>query len=213
METDLLQKLGSKEITKIQLLERVEADFGLVPVLLEGTSSANASVRYACGSILMDLSGKHPNQMYPYIESFIGLLDNEHRILTWNAMAIVANLAAVDADRKFDAIFDKYYSFLSNEYMVTVANAVVNSMKIAASKPYLANRIASELLKTQNLQVTPHLTEECKLVIAERAIKTFNTLINYTQNKHALIEFAQEHQNSSRASLRKEAKIFLKKWL
>lgn len=213
METDLLQKLGSKEITKIQLLERAEADFGLVPVLLEGTSSANALVRYACGSILMDLSGKHPDQLYPYIESFIGLLDNEHRILTWNAMAIVANLAAVDADRKFDAIFDKYYSFLGNEYMVTVANAVVNSSKIAASKPYLANRIASELLKTQNLQVTPHLTEECKLVIAERVIKTFNTLINYTQNKQALIEFAQKHQNSPRASLRKEAKSFLKKWL
>jgi predicted nucleotide-binding protein (sugar kinase/HSP70/actin superfamily) len=66
------------------------------------------------------------------------------------------------------------------------------------------------LLKTQNLQTTPHLTEECKLVIAEQAIKTFNNLINYTQNKKALVEFAQKHQNNPRISLKKEAQRFLK---
>ena len=41
---------------------------------------------------------------------------------------------AVDVDRKFDAILDKYYSYLGNEYMVTVANVVANPAKIAANK-------------------------------------------------------------------------------
>jgi hypothetical protein len=179
--------------------------------LIEGTASSKATVRYGCSSVLVDLSEKHPDKLYPYMDSFVGLLDSKHRILTWNAMAIIANLTAVDRDRKFDEIFDKYYGFLGSEYMVTVANVVAYSAKIASNKPYLTDRIASEVLKVQNLQTTPHLTEECKLVIAEKAIQAFNTLIKYTQNKKALIEFAKQHQNSPRASLKKEAQNFLEK--
>jgi len=146
------------------------------------------------------------------MDRFVGLLDSKHRILTWNALAIVAHLTATDSERKFDAIFDKYYSFLDNEYMVTVANTVGNSGEIAKNKPYLADRITTELLKVQNLQTTPHLTEECKLVIAQQAIETFNTLMQFTKNKTALLDFAEQHKNSSRDALRKEAQMFLKKW-
>jgi hypothetical protein len=212
LETDLLKKLGNKEITKTQLFQRVEADFGLLPQLLEGTSSPKASIRYGCGSVLMDLSEKHPDKLYPYMDRFTALLDSKHRILTWNAMAIIANLTGADVDNKFDAIFDKYYSYLGNEYMVTVANVVGNSAKIVSNKPYLADRITGELLTVEDLKVTPHLTEECKLVIAEHAIRTFNTLIKYAQNKESLIAFAQKHQNSPRTSLRKDAQSFIKKW-
>ena len=212
METDLLQKLGSKEMSKIQLFQRIKADFGLVPVLFEGPSSAKATVRYGCGNVLTNLSEEYPDKLYPYMDQFIELLDNKHRILTWNALAAIANLTSVDVDRKFDAIFNKYYGFLGNEYMVTVANVVVNSAKIVSNKPYLADKIVAELLKVQNLQTTPHLTEECKLVISEQTIKTFNTLINYTQNKQALIDFAQKHQESKRASLKKEAQNFIEKY-
>jgi hypothetical protein len=102
--------------------------------------------------------------------------------------------------------------FLGNEYMITVANVVAFSAPIIRNKPYLADKIQAELLKVQNLQTTPHLTEECKLVIAQQAIQTFNTLIRYSQNKAALIEFVQKYQNSPRTALKKEALKFIKKW-
>jgi hypothetical protein len=127
MCSELLVKLEDKSLTKDGLRRRVEEDFGLVPVLLEGVGSAKASVRYGCAKVLMDLSAEHPERVYPYMDSFIGLLDSKYRILTWNGLAIVANLAAVDVDKKFDAAFDKYYGFLDAEYMVTVANTVGNS--------------------------------------------------------------------------------------
>jgi hypothetical protein len=63
------------------------------------------------------------------------------------------------------------------------------------------------LLKVENLKTTPHLTEECKLVIAEKTIQTFNTLIVYVQNKAALQEFARKYQGSSRSSLQKATKF------
>jgi hypothetical protein len=212
VETDLLQKLNSKEITKTQLLERVEADFGLVPVLLKGTSSAQASVRYGCGSVLVDLTENYPDKLYPYLDNFIALLDSKHRILTWNAMAAIANLTVVDGKCKFDVIFDKYYNFVGNEYMVTLSNLVVNSAKIASNKPYLAEKITPELLKVQNLKVTPHLTDECKLVIAEQTLKTFETFFDQVKDKEQVLAFDQKYVNSSRASLRDAAQRFRKKW-
>jgi hypothetical protein len=212
VETDLLQKLDRKEITKTQLLERVEADFDLVPVLLKGTSSTKARVRYGCGSVLVDLTENYPDKLYPYLDNFIALLDSKHRILTWHAMAAIANLTAVDSKRKFDVIFDKYFSFLGNDYMVTVSNMVVNSGKIASNKPYLAEKITRELLKVQNLKVTPHLTEECKLVIAEQALKTFDSFFGNLDAKEPVIAFAKKHIASSRKSLREEAQKLLKSW-
>jgi hypothetical protein len=62
---ELLQKLAAKKMSKAQLRIRVEADFGLVPLLVEGTSSPKASIRYGCGSVLMDLSTKHPAESTP----------------------------------------------------------------------------------------------------------------------------------------------------
>lgn len=208
----LLEKLENKELSKAQLFKRAEADSSLIPIVIHGTSSSKPTVRYGCSNVLVDLSDLYPDKLYPYMDSFIPLLDSKYRPLMWGALAIVANLTAVDIDRKFDSIFDKYYSYLGSEYMVTVANVVANSAKIVSNKPYLADRIAAELLKVQNLRLTPHLTEECTRVIAEKAIETFNTLMKYTQKKQALISFAEKHEESSRSSLGKEAQNFLKRW-
>jgi len=114
-------------LSKDELRQKVEQDFSLLPTLLNGMSSPKAAIRYGCAKILMDLSAEHPEKLYPHIDTFVALLDSKYRILTWNAMAIIANLAKVDSEQKFDAVFDKYYSFLNDEYMVTVANVVGNS--------------------------------------------------------------------------------------
>ena len=214
MVEQLLAKLADKSLTKDGLRRRVEQDFGLLPVLLEGTGSAKAAVRYGCAKALMDLSAEHPEQLYPYMDSFIALLDSKYRILTWNALAIIANLAAVDGDKKFDAAFDKYYGFLDNEYMVTVANTVGNSAKIALAKPYLIPRITAELLKVENVSLTPHLTEECKRVIAEHAVKTFDLFFDKLgeKEKKEVLGFVERQLNSSRTTLSAKATGFLEKW-
>ena len=214
MADELLVKLADKSLTKDGLHRLVEQDFCLVPLLLEGTGSAKAAVRYGCAKVLMDLSAEHPEQLYPYMNSFIALLDSNYRILTWNALAIVANLAAVDGDKKFDAVFDKYYGFLDNEYMVTVANTVGNSAKIALAKPYLIPRITAEILKVEDVSVTPHLTEECKRVIAEHAVKTFDLFFDKLgeKEKKEVLAFVERQLNSSRTTLSAKAAGFLEKW-
>jgi hypothetical protein len=206
-----LHKLADRSITEKGLLQQVKQNFDLLPEVLEGTSSSKAAVRYSCAKVLMDLSDECPERLYLYMDSFIDLLDTKYRILTWNALAIVANLARVDRDKKLDVIFDKYYSFLNDAYMVTVANVVGNSSKIALAKPYLINRIANELLKVENLTVTPHLTEECKRVIAEKTIESFDVFYNQIHNKKRVLSFARKYVGSSRKTLKVKAENFLRK--
>jgi hypothetical protein len=214
MENELLTKIADKTLTKEALHQKVKQNFDLLPVLLEGTCSSKAAVRYGCAKVLMDLSGEYPEELYPYMDRFIELLDSKYRILTWNAMAIIANLAKIDKEQKFDAIFDKYYGFLDNEYMVTVASVVGNSGKIAIAKPQLSHKITAELLKVEAISVTPHLTEECKRVIAEKAIETFNLFFEKIdeEEQQKVLSFVERQVSSSRKTLRNKAADFLRKW-
>lgn len=211
MELDLLQKLENKAFTKEEFQQKVEKNFSLLPTILKGTSSSKATVRYGCAKVLVHMSEKYPEILYPYIDSFVLLLESKYRILTWNAMTIIANLTRVDIDRKFDAIFDQYYGFLNDEYMVTVANVVGNSAKIALAKPYLVQRITSRLLKVENIKLTPHLTAECKRVIIEHTIRSFDVFFEKIEAKEQVLSFVRKQLGSTRKSLQKEAQSFLEK--
>ena len=214
MESELLQKLADKSITKETLCKEVAANFDLLPEVLSGVSSPKAAVRYGCGSVLVDLSAYYPEKLYPHMDAFVALLDSKYRILTWNAMAVIANLCRVDVDKKFDAVFDKYYGFLNDEYLVTVANVVGNSGKIASAKPYLIPKITNELLKVESISTTPLLTEECKRVIAEHAIKSFDRFFDKmgSEEKAKVFSFVKRHLKSPRKKLKMEAGAFLKRW-
>jgi hypothetical protein len=95
--------------------------------------------------------------------------------------------------------------------MVTVANVVGNSAKIALAKPHLVQRITSELLKVENIKLTPHLTAECKRVIIEHTIKSLDVFFEKIEAKEQVLSFVRKQLRSTRASLRKEAQSFLEK--
>jgi hypothetical protein len=212
MKNDLLNGLVDKSITRDELYEKVKQNFDLLPYIIEGVSSEKAAIRYGCGKVLMSLSEERPEKLYPHMDFFINLLDSKYRILTWQAMFIIANLTKVDVDKKFDSIFDKFFSFMNNDYMVTVANVVGHSGKIALAKPYLIPKITKELLKVENIKTTPHLTDECKKVIAEGAIKSIDMFFSQIKNKDEVISFVKKHTDSSRKTLKKISEEFINRW-
>lgn len=209
MESVLLQKLERKSITKEELLQKVKRNFGKLPEVINGVASSKPAIRYGCAKVLMNLSEEHPEKLYPYMDFFTDLLSSKYRVLTWNAIAILANLAKVDTDKKFDAIFDQYFSLLDAKYMVTVASIVGHSSKIALAKPYLIPRITNELLRVESISRSPHLTEECKRVIAEKTIKSFSQFFDKIDNKKQVISFVSRQIGSPRKTLKKQAEAFL----
>jgi hypothetical protein len=212
MEDELVGKLADKSITTGELFHCVEENWGLVPRLIEGISSSNASTRYGCSKVLVELSEAYPSKLYPYMDFFVELLDNKRRILVWNALATISNLTRADENNKFDAIFDKYLGFLNDEYMVTVGNVVSYSGKIAMAKPYLVDKIADALLKLDRISLTPHLTEECRRVIVEKAIRVLDGFFPKIEDKNRVISFVEKQASSPRKTLRATAKDFLRKW-
>ena len=212
MSNNLLEQLAEKTLTKDELLEKIKQDTNLIPEVINGMNSSKAAIRYGCGKALMDFSEEHPEKLYPHWDFFINKLDSKYRILIWQAMAIIANLTRVDHDNKFYTNFEKYYGFINDEYMVTVANLVGNSGKIAKAKPYLIPKIIRELLKIDNIKITPHLSDECKRVITEKAIISFDMFFNKVENKDEVLLFVKKHTDSSRMSLKNKAEEFLNKW-
>jgi len=212
MESNLLQQLANKSMTKEQLAKKVTQNPALIPEILNGISSSKPTVRYGCGKILMDVSEEQPELLYPYMDFFISLLDSNYRILTWNAIITIANLTRVDIENKFDVIFEKYYGLLENDYMVTVANVVGNSGKIALAKPHLTKQIVEKLLAVENISTTPHLTKECKRVIVEQTIESFDVFFPQIEQKNIVIVFVKKYVNSPRKTLRTSSERFLKKW-
>lgn len=212
MQTNLLDRLGNKSITREELAEKVKKNFALLPEIMNGVSSSKAAVRYPCGNILMDLSEECPEKLYPHMDFFIRLLDSKYRILKWIAIAVIANLTKIDSENKFEAVFDKYYGFLEDEYMVTVASVVGHSSKIAQAKPHLIPRMTGELLKVESIKTTPHLTAECRNVIAEKTIKSFDAFFEKVDNKKEVLSFVERQFHKSRRTLRVAAEKFLKKW-
>ncbi len=212
MEPKLLQKLEKKTMTKQQLIQKVRQHPELIPEILGGVSSPKPAIRYGCAKVLMELSGEDPKKLYPHMDFFIHLLDSKYRILTWNALIIIANLTSVDTKKKFDAIFNHYYDYLNDDYMVTVANVIGQSGKIAVAKPYLTQRITEKLLTVEHLPTRPHLSEECKRVITEHAIKTFDEFFLQIQHKDNVVSFVKKQLNSPRETLRTESEKFLRKW-
>jgi hypothetical protein len=203
-KSDILDKLGKKEIKAEEIAEEIE-NSGFLPEILNGISSENPRVRFKSAKILRIVSEQNPEMLYSKMDSFIRLLDSENNILKWNAMDIIANLTLVDSENKFDEIFEKYYGLLSDESMVTAGHVVDNSGKIAKAKPYLQNKITTELLKVESIP----RGQECKNILLGKVILSFGQYIDQVKNKEKIISLAKRQLNNTRNATKKKAEKFL----
>jgi hypothetical protein len=207
---ELLQQLKNKTVTPETLATRVHKDQSLLPDLLAGIQDKAASIRYGSSKTLILLSEQDPALLYPHFDLFLQLLDSPHRILTWNALTILANLTLVDTKKKFDKIIKNYYSHLNDGYLVTVNIIILATPTILTAKPHLSTKITSYLLSTETLPTTPHLTTECKRIAASKLIPILDTLYPQLPNHNAIHAYVTRHLKSTRPATSKAAAAFLK---
>jgi len=206
---DILKRLGKKEIKAEDIAKNVIKDLGLLPEIFNGISSENPRIRFKSAKILRVISEKNPEMLYSKMDFFINLLDNENRILKWNAIDVIGNLTPIGSKNNFDEIFKKYYSFLSAESMITIAHVVDNSGKIAKAKPHLTEKITSELLKIEKFPTNQHLTQECKDILLGKAILAFGMYFDQIENKDNVISFVKRQLNNTRNATKVKAEKFL----
>jgi len=212
MNHDVLKQLGVKAITADDLANRVKVDLDLLPAILDGVSSKNPRIRYGCAKVLKILSEEQPEQLYPAWDFFVNLLQCDRQILKCNAIIILVNLASVDSENRFETIFEAYYEHMTDGSLVTVANVVGNSGKIAKAKPQLTERITCKLLRVEDLSPTSHLTTECKNILAGKVILAFSEFFDQLTRKDDVISFVRRQLNNPRNATRDKAAKFLQRF-
>jgi len=205
--SSILLRLGEKEAKVEVLAEEVMRSMELLRELLDGVSSPNPRVRFESVKVLRIVSERDPEMLYSSWEFFVKLLDNENRILKWNALDIIADLTRVDSQGKFDRLFRKFYGYLYDGSLVTAAHVVDNSAKIALAKPELQDEIIRRLLKVEEISLP---TEECRNILIGKAIGAFESFCDKIKNKDEVVSFVRRQLNNSRNATRRKAEKFLK---
>lgn len=204
----LLNQIADKEIKKELIAAKVIKKPDLLTHIFEGLNAEDAATKYGCDKVLRIISELQPSMLYPMYDFFACKLESENNFFKWSAINIIANLACVDNDQKFEAIFQKYFASVTGPVMITAGNIVNGAAKIALANPHLTKRITDELLKVEKAK---YQTDECRNIVLGQTIKSFDIFLDLIQDKEPVIKLIRKQLKNSRNATRKKAEEFLKK--
>lgn len=191
-----------------RLAARATRNPELIARLFEGLEADTAEVRFGCAKTLRLLSQSRPDLLYPRFDALAGLLEAKNKIFQWDAAFVLSHLAGVDTAGRFDALFDKYFSPIAGPVMITAANVIGNAPRIARAKPYLADRIAAEVLKVGRAR---YKTAECRNVAIGHALLALGSFFDLLRQRAPVLRFARRQVKNSRPATRKKAEQLLKR--
>ena len=205
-DTDLYEMLTDKEHPSLEeAMQLVLANGKALKVLLDGVVSKDDTYRYNCFKVLLQVSEDRPLILYPEWYYFIALLDSSNAYHRSIGVQILANLTRVDAQRRFEAAFDRYFDLLDDEKVIVTRALVLGAGTIALAKPSLQARIVERLF---GIDETHHKHKD---LIKADAIQSFEAFFEDYPDKERLLGFAEQQLECSSPKTRKAAKAFLNK--
>jgi hypothetical protein len=208
---DFAQELGRKGTDIDGIAERVIADPQQIPGLIEGLRAPKGTLRYGYEKVLRQVAERRPELVYPWFDVFVEMLDCDNSFLKWGAILTVGHLAPADAQGKFEAIFAPYYAPITGPAMITAANIIGSSARIAQAKPHLVDAITREILRVEKARYTNRgrPSPECRNVAIGHAIDTFESFFEQIEDKAAVLKFVHRQLRNTRAPVAKKAARFL----
>ena len=179
----------------------------LLPVVLDKIYFGTNKVKFDSATILLVISRKSPETLYPYIDFFIGLLDNKNKLNMWNTIEIIANLSAVDSQDKINDIFDRFYDTVFNDSMAAAVHVIDNSWKIVKSKPELQEKIVDRLMEIEKISEN----KKRQNILLGHVILFFNKSFSEIEDKNKIISFVKRQLNNPRNATKVKAERFLRK--
>jgi hypothetical protein len=173
---------------------------------MDGIMSKKDEIRSDSFRILKRISEEQPNALYPKWDYLADLLDSDNHSQRYISINLLANLAKVDVQNRFEKIFDKYFANIEGERTMVAGQAALNSGKIAKAKPKLQAKITTVLL---NIEKT-HQGKQVELIKAY-AVEAFNEYFKESSDKNKILDFVKAQLESKSPKTRKVAQEFLKK--
>jgi hypothetical protein len=211
-KASVLQQLKAKEIDVATAAERLIANPGEIMELVEALRTEKGSAKYRYEKALRLVGESRPELIYPYWDAFAALLDHENNFLKWGAIVTIANLTTAPAEGRFEALFERCYAPIAGPTMITAANIIGSSPRIAQAKPHLIQRIAKEILKVEDAQYEHHgsPSPECRNVAIGHAIDAFDQFFDRIDDKPDVQAFVKRQLNNTRKQVAKKAERFLR---
>ena len=212
-EQKIIEQIKSKKDID-EIVNQVIKNPKLIEALVSTINSEKGSIKFGCEKIVRLVSEKKPELVYPHFDFLVKLLDSENNFLKCGSIITISNLSSVDSKNQFEKIFNKYYAPVTGPMMITAANIVGNSWKIAQAKPNLIDRIVDEILKIEKAKYEHkgELSPECNNVVCGHAIDSFEKFFEKAKNQKKIMAFVKKQLNNTRPSVKKQAEKFIKKW-
>ena len=121
--------------------------------LIEGLGASRRKVQSGFAELASLLSEDAPALLYPHVGLFLGNLDAKARVLRWEAVCTLGNLAAVDEAGEIPVCLPVLFGLLKDPSIVLANHSVQALAKMAAAYPARA----AEILELQRSPKWTHL--------------------------------------------------------
>jgi hypothetical protein len=173
-----------------------------VSTAVQTMAAPSGTDRFSAGKALAITAEKDPARVYPHFDAIAALIASDSKIVRWNAMQILAPLAAVDPAHKLDAVLDAYLAFSRGSNLISAANAIQGAGKIALARPDLLDRILPAILAVAH---ATYETPECRNVAIGHTLDVLDKLWPTVRERPEVAAFVRMQRTNTRAAVARRA--------
>jgi len=203
----MISELENKDINTKMFVKKIIENPDLIYQYLDGLVSKNETYRYNCFKVLYVISENKPDLLYPHWNFFVNHLRSDNNYHKMSAVLIIANLASVDTENRFEDVFDEFFENLKSKKTIVPIYIVKSSSKIVNYKPDFKGKITDLLLNIENI----HLGKQIELV-KSAVIESFSEFYENAEKKDEILRFVKNQMDSDSPKTRKSAREFLIKY-
>lgn len=184
------------------------------PLLFEIIRTDPGAIKYQCEKILRLCSEKNPALLYPYYDDVAAMLKRSNSFIKWGAITILANLAAVDDQARFDDVFEPYFALLDDKSMITASHIIDGAWKLIRRYPEREPDITERLLDIQNkaFHNKGRPSPACRDILYGNLLDCFGNYFPISQNQDKILAFVMSLRENPRKSVVRRAVRFLKRF-
>jgi len=117
-----------------------------VASITSGIGSKNRRIANGCAELASLLSEQRPDLLIPYIDLFLEKLEAREKVVRWEAVCTIGNLATLDTAGRVAAQVPLLTALLRDDSIVLQGHAVRALTKIATARPRTAKTVLESLI-------------------------------------------------------------------
>lgn len=200
--------LSKKDVNIDEAAKAALRDKNFLFELIQNLKTKQETIRFNSSKVLNLISETNPEVLYPEWDDFFELLEGDNTYWKCSAIPLIANLARVDDQKKFERIFEKYFDLMNDKSFIPAAYLARSAATIVKAKPKLKAAVTEKLL---DIDQTRHNPQRRDLVKSD-IIEAFDEYFEGAENRDKIIEFVKQQLSCDSPKTRKTASKFLKKW-